>query len=44
MPAKSARETNLMEQPVRGLDIPFRSGRISIPIGKWEIKTLRISD
>lgn len=44
MPAKSVRETNLIEQPVKGLDIPVHSGRISVPIGKWEIKTLRISD
>lgn len=42
--AKSFRETNLMEQPMKGLDTPIRNGRISVPIGKWEIKTLRISD
>ncbi len=44
MPARSARETNLMEQPAKGLDMPVRGGQISVPFGKWEIKTLRISD
>ena len=44
LPARSARETDLMEQPASGLDIPIRNGRIRVPIGKWEIKTLRISD
>ncbi len=41
--AESVRETDLMEQPVKGLDIAVRNGRVSIPFGKWEIKTLRIS-
>ena len=34
------RETDLMERPIRPL-VPL-NGRTEVPVGKWEIKTLRI--
>jgi len=41
--AKSLQETDLMERPT-GKKIPVSAGRARVPFGKWEIKTLRISD
>lgn len=44
MPVKSASHTDLIERPMRQPGIPVYGGRIKVPFGKWEIKTLLISD
>ena len=41
---KAVHETDLMERPLGKLGVPVTSGKVKVPFGKWEIKTLRISD
>ena len=36
------READLMERPLKNRTIPVKGGRIKVPFGKWEIKTLEI--
>ncbi|HUV04951.1 MAG TPA: glycoside hydrolase family 38 C-terminal domain-containing protein [Armatimonadota bacterium] len=43
MGVKSVCEADLMERPLNRLPIPVTNGWISIPFGKWEIKTLKLS-
>ena len=39
---RAVREADLMERPI-GPEVPVRDSSVRVPFGKWEIKTLRIS-
>ena len=41
---KAVREADLAERPLAKSRIPVSGGLIKVPFGKWEIKTLRISN